>query len=162
MAFFQQTNDDDGFLVVGSKKRVMKTCEHCGKQSNFILTCKCEQIIDQFGALSCSTCKITYGVCMSIETYIIKSAGNEAYALMTYWGYFTSEMPVPCSVCSYHYRLEYNKRNEAFTKWSDAYIEKYGYPERDYEYDYDDYDYNDYYDEPCRSGRGGICPCCGD
>lgn len=161
MAFFQQTHDDDGFITVSSRKREIKTCEHCGERSNpgYKPRCHCKEIIGYYGNLTCSSCKIHYNVCMTIDKYIESSIvkGDKEYAFMNYPSYFNKTMPEPCSACSPLYKKEHTELKYTFDKWREWYIDTYGYPEEYIRHQLEDY----YDDEPCRSSSG-MCPCCGD
>ena len=127
-----------------------KVCEHCGtKGSSTEIFCDCEAMVARFGEVGCKCCGIYYGTMDSVQEYITAWGEHETYYRyqndMQYW------MPTPCVACAPPYKLEHGAKLEAIKAW-----------ELDNMWRLDNY-YDDYYgDEPCRSGRGGICPCCGD
>lgn len=158
---FTSIQEDDGFVVVGSRKREIKTCKYCGDKSNpgYKPRCDCKEIIGQYGDLKCKTCKKGYALCMTIHEYIKSRLinGDKEYAFIHYGTYLNNTMSEPCSACSPLYKKEYSELKYTFEKWREWYIDTYGYPEDYIKRQLED----DCYDEPCRAHRT-LCPCCGD
>ena len=125
-----------------------KKCNWCGaKGSTTELFCNCEWIVEHFGALGCDECNIYYGTFSPHTEYLTIWGTHD-----TYW-YYLDEMRYwmkpPCAACSPKYRKEYETQLSAFMTWKNN-------------VDAMDNEHDDYYDDPCTSGRGGICRCCGD
>lgn len=153
---FSSSSDNDDFVLVQHKKRSLRTCGHCGKtgpkSESF---CDCEEIIEHFGDIKCTICQRLYGLPVSIEKYTNEvSKGNKEDTFKNYWSWLEKRFAQPCPSCHPAYIEMYYQTKNDYNKWSQEYLEEYGYP--------DDWIDDDYYDdEPCRSSSG-MCPCCGD
>lgn len=144
------------------------SCEHCGTMATSSTPhCDCADRIRIYGALGCSCCGIAYGFFDTIATYIGNYYGDEKlnieeYIDFTRCGYmsrFLKAMPKPCAECSPEYIEEHAYLADTYQIWFRKQEERMRSALSRYYGRY--YDDNDY-DEPCTSGSGGICRCCGD
>lgn len=137
------------------------SCTHCGTTATSGSTphCDCADRIRIYGALGCSCCGIAYGFFDTIATYIENYYSDEKYIDITRCGYmsrFLKAMPKPCAECSPEYIEEHTYLADTYQIWYERKQEERMRSAMSRYYDDDDYS------EPCTSGRGGICRCCGD
>ncbi len=142
-------------------------CEHCGEAGAGGEThCDCTELIAKFGACGCATCGITYAIRESVMAYIdnCKEAGYDDPEFKAYMFYKAGlgRLAPYCGECSAVYSEYYGQMWEEWTSFQNSYEQRNFWKLVELGIlDEPDYDY-DNYDEPCRSGSGGICPCCGD
>lgn len=143
-------------------------CEHCGETGAGGETyCECARVLAEFGACGCDCCGIKYGLYETLDTFIDswKAEGNPDPELQTYCYYeggLKVHLPRGCDKCSSYYIAhrewmwsEWNQFRDVYERRNFWKLVELGILDEPPSYDDD-------YDEPCRSGGGGICPCCGD
>jgi len=152
MSSFQSINIHDTVTKILVPYYNVQVCNWCHiKGSATELFCDCKIIIKSFGALSCTNCNSSYGTFETYDIYLKKWGGQKTYD--NYYRELINNMEPPCSCSLDIYRLEFQTKLDTFTAWKIKNFKKY-----DGRITF----YNEIYEDRCRSGKNGICPCCGD